>query len=93
MNNKSFQDVLRDEFDVDLNIDGCDHAIAFVGRLNRLICASEIDPEFCASLYLSILRDRDMTFRYYTSRFDYCPKCGSRIDWDRIETILNGGER
>lgn len=69
----------------------CKHLVGEVGSdgdFNEVICADELTKFFDSQNLTKILHDKIPIGFYGFYKFNYCPDCGEKIDWDKIETDL-----
>lgn len=70
----------------------CKHLIGEVnsaGDFNEVITADELTRYFTSDDIIKNKPDiRSSNGFYGLYKFNYCPNCGAKIDWDKIETDL-----
>lgn len=65
----------------------CGHLIGEVssyGDFNEVICADELIKFFDSQNLERILHDKHPIGFYRLYKFNYCPACGAKIDWNKI---------
>jgi hypothetical protein len=65
----------------------CEHLVGEVssdGDFNEVVCADELTEFFNSQNLERILHDKSTIGFYGLYKFNYCPDCGAKIDWDKI---------
>lgn len=69
----------------------CKHLIGEVaseGDFNEVIRVDELTKFFNSQNLERVLHDKGPIGFYGLYKFNYCPDCGAKIDWNKIETDL-----